>query len=151
VKFLFYLPAVLVAIWSKRKEKAGAIKGRVLSELELKIIEPLHIFHPYKVRIHYIDKIEHPLSFMFNNISWISKMAASSPIGITFGYTIFIDKRYYSNLHLLIHELVHVKQYEKSGGHVSFLAEYIYQCLKFGYSNCPFEKEAEMISLELLK
>jgi hypothetical protein len=43
---------------------------------------------------------------------------------------------------LVVHELVHVAQYERSGGILPFLRRYLFECLTVGYSASPLELEA---------
>jgi hypothetical protein len=52
---------------------------------------------------------------------------------------------------VLVHELIHVKQYQDNGGVKGFLKIYISEILKYGYDESPLEKEAEKKSLELMK
>ena len=141
----------MASFWTIKKEKKGRLEGRKLTALEQSFIKKLRIEHPEKVRILLVDQILHPLSIVFRWLSYFTNKVASTPIGITLGYAIFTDRNYKNNLNLILHELVHVRQYESHGGHIRFLQEYIYQCLKFGYKNCPLEKEAENISNALLR
>lgn len=89
-----------------------------------------------------MDEISHPLLDIFHWISKFSGAVAAKPAGLTLGYTILIQTNFKNDRNLLYHELVHVRQYEVYGGHFSFLAEYIYQCLYYGYERCPLELEA---------
>jgi hypothetical protein len=43
---------------------------------------------------------------------------------------------------LIAHELVHAAQYERLGGILPFLRQYLVECLTIGYANAPMELEA---------
>jgi hypothetical protein len=48
-------------------------------------------------------------------------------------------------LYVLVHELVHVRQYREAGGREAFLNTYLEQALLYGYSSAPFEERAYAI------
>ena len=110
----------------------------------------LEILEPGIVRIHVLDSIEHPFSNLFRWISRFSGKVAGNPVGLTLGHTILIDKCYANDQKLIAHELVHVRQYEQLGGHVSFLMQYIYECLWYGYKNSPLEQEADSLAQSVI-
>jgi hypothetical protein len=56
---------------------------------------------------------------------------------------IFAQKRFRPLSERVInHERIHVAQAKDCGGYVMFYIKYLFQCMKYGYRNCPFEKEA---------
>jgi hypothetical protein len=67
---------------------------------------------------------------------------ASGPRGLTFRHGIFMRGDCRKDRQLLIHELVHTAQYERLGGIVPFLSEYLSECFTIGYRNAPLEQEA---------
>jgi hypothetical protein len=62
-------------------------------------------------------------------------------IAITFGHGIFVRTDHSSDRITLVHECVHVAQYEKLGIE-GFLMQYVMQVFKNGYENAPMEQEA---------
>jgi hypothetical protein len=67
-------------------------------------------------------------------------------LGMTFGHGI-VFKSGSVTRHLVVHELVHVLQYERFGGIEPFLQEYVKEvAFAPGYPNGPLEKEAEAIA-----
>jgi hypothetical protein len=42
----------------------------------------------------------------------------------------------------LNHEAIHAAQARECGGYVFFYLKYLMQCIRYGYRNCPFEREA---------
>ena len=142
--------AYLVSFWTKAKERHVFQHGRTLNPLEKEYAQKLKISQIDKIRILEVEKINHPFSLLFSLFAQFARAVISSPIGLTLGYSILIEKRYALRLDLIVHELVHVSQYEKMGGHQSFLKEYIYQCVSRGYLNSALEMEAEELSLSIL-
>lgn len=69
------------------------------------------------------------------------------PIGLTAGYGIYIDRRSQNDPSLLVHELVHVAQYERMGGIRNFLTQYVEECVRFGYWDSDMEHEARIAAL----
>jgi hypothetical protein len=61
---------------------------------------------------------------------------------MAFRYGILVRISHQEDRILIIHELVHTKQYEKAGGIVPFLTQYVSECIKFEYPNGKFEQEA---------
>ncbi|HWA27090.1 MAG TPA: hypothetical protein VG734_15640 [Lacunisphaera sp.] len=71
-------------------------------------------------------------------VSLVSPVTA----GITFGHGIYIRDDLWGNRPLIVHELVHVGQYERFGSTRAFLRAYLDECLTIGYPNGPLEREA---------
>ena len=51
---------------------------------------------------------------------------------------------------LIAHELVHVMQYERFGGILPFLRQYLSECLTIGYPEALLEQEAITLSKTML-
>ena len=87
---------------------------------------------------------------------WVAELAQSIGLltnetgGITAGYGILIRSDCINNLKLIVHEFVHVAQYERLGM-TEFLRQYIGQLAESGYKRAQFEIEAEIKSNEILK
>ena len=62
--------------------------------------------------------------------------------GLALRYGIFVRSDCWRNRALIAHELVHVMQYERLGGILPFLRDYLFQCMTVGYANAPLEQEA---------
>jgi hypothetical protein len=57
-------------------------------------------------------------------------------------YGIYLRADESSDRELVAHELVHTGQYERMGGFLPFLRQYIYECLTVGYCASKLEQEA---------
>ncbi len=77
------------------------------------------------------------------------QLVGPNTAGLTLHYGIYIRGDCHGNRELLVHELVHVAQYERLGGIKPFLQRYLDECLKYGYPQAPLEQEAIRISDEI--
>jgi len=62
--------------------------------------------------------------------------------GLTLQYGILLRWDCWRERPLIAHELVHSAQYERLGGILPFLRQYLVECLTIGYANAPMELEA---------
>lgn len=81
--------------------------------------------------------------------SWLARIAASklrsSGAALVWGRTVHLHRitaiQFLSNQRLLLHELCHVRQYQRYG-FIGFLARYLWLSIRHGYYNNPLEVEA---------
>ena len=71
--------------------------------------------------------------------------------GLTLGYGIFIRSDCWGDRLLVVHELVHVAQYESFGGILPFLHRYLFECLTVGYSAALLEQEAIAVAARVCR
>lgn len=104
---------------------------------------------PARVRLLRVDFIPTPEDPVLREAN--DRVGLVSPVtaGITFGYGIYIRDDMWGDRPLLVHELVHVGQYERYGSVKAFLADYLEECLTIGYPNGPLEREAISRSKEV--
>lgn len=78
------------------------------------------------------------MKVIYNNLIPFSGYRAMMLFG-----TIFARKKYKPISPITInHEKIHRAQAKEMGGYVWFYLAYLWQWLRYGYANCPFEKEA---------
>lgn len=70
-------------------------------------------------------------------------------IGLTLRYGIFIRADCWGERRLVVHELVHTLQYERLGGFMPFLQQYLHECITIGYPAAPMEEEAKRVEREM--
>ncbi|TAG06683.1 MAG: hypothetical protein EAZ42_13505, partial [Verrucomicrobia bacterium] len=70
--------------------------------------------------------------------------------GMALGYGILVREDFVSDRNLIAHELVHTAQYERFAGIKEFLAEYLSECINYGYLEAPLEQEAMLRSLDAI-
>ena len=134
-----FLP--LVVTWAEAQVAEAASKGRPLDEDGLALARRMGVEHPERVRIWMRDELptpEHPVLVKLNEVV---RLISPHMAGLTLGHTIIIRNGCTSSL-LLAHEFRHVHQYEKEGSIAAFLGTYLRQILAVGYSDAPYEKDA---------
>jgi len=66
--------------------------------------------------------------------------------GKCFGYGIILNRWFSRNVLVLLHELTHTMQCERSGGIASFSQIHLAALRQFGYKDAPFEVEARQVA-----
>ena len=97
---------------------------------------------PTKVRVLKVDFIPMPEDPILRKANELVGLVSPVTAGITFGYGIYIRDDLWDDRPLLVHELVHVGQYERYGSGEAFLRDYLEECLTIGYPDGPLEQEA---------
>jgi len=123
----------LIAMILRGEENYILKYGNSLSPEFQKIAIELHIKNPLGIRILVKEKI-----LGFGGIR-----------GLAINRGILIKKECMNDKATLIHELVHIKQYQDCGGLVKFLKRYINEMIKYGYWQSPLEIEARTYTEQL--
>lgn len=87
--------------------------------------------------------------FYIKENAFIARIAAgklrSKAVAMVIGHTVYLHgitkEAFLANESWVRHELKHVEQYQRYGM-LLFLYKYLIQTIKYGYYNCPIEKEA---------
>jgi hypothetical protein len=136
----------LAADWATEQQRRILRDGVPLSKEEIADAKAVGVREPERVRLLQVDAIpapEHPtLRAACETINFLT----AAPRGLTFQYGIFVRSDCWRDRHLLAHELAHTAQYERLGGIVPFLKNYIFQCATLGYRESPMEQEAMMLA-----
>ncbi len=124
---------------------------RVLTECMQEAASFLGVVNADKVRVIVTNNLPIPeegtdLYEVYLKIAGDPKHAGA----ITVGHYIFIKPMYSRSYHILLHELVHVMQYEKFGSK-AFLEKYMTDAQIVAYSQIPFESEAFVIAATIQK
>ncbi len=141
--------APAMTAWAETMERAAMENGVALDSIQWRDALRAGVQRPEKVRVMYVDDLPHPnpeLTLLAKEIGILTPKTD----GITFGYGIFIKNNLPDVKRRLIHQLVHVCQYERLGEIRIFVREYVQCCLDFGYADSPFELEAEARTQEVL-
>ena len=120
--------------------------GIPLSESQIKDAKLIPVTTPEKVRLLKVRHIPWPENPELLLVGQKAGLISNFTCGRTLGHGIFIRTDYWQQRRLIIHELVHVAQYERLGGIKQFLEQYLKECLTVGYKNAPMEKEAKETS-----
>ncbi len=136
------LPAALpLIVWWAAYEEARILRDGVpLAGMQLDDALAMGVREPQRVRLLRVAKI--PTNPFHRRICTLLRIPAEMTIGLTLRYGIYIRSDYWLDRRLLAHECAHTAQYERLGGHRTFLAQYLRECLELGYLNSPLEQEA---------
>ncbi|MDF1756111.1 MAG: hypothetical protein P1U89_25210 [Verrucomicrobiales bacterium] len=127
--------------WVARQERRILNEGVRLSELEASWAASVGVQDVEKVRLLYVSVVPLPGSPLLNYFADLIRYPIA-PIGLAAGHGIYLSKECRTDPSLLVHELVHVAQYERYGGIRPFLVEYLEECFRDGYWNAEMEHEA---------
>ena len=108
------------------------------------------VIHPEKIWILSAAAIPNPTHPRIAELAKEIGLLTPATGAITAGYGIIVRADCVNDLRLIVHELVHVAQYERLGI-VDFLRAYIGQLNEHGYNEAPFELEAEIKTADILR
>ncbi len=99
-----------------------------------------------RVRLFAVDEIPLPEHPGLRAAARETGLLSPTTAGLTLRYGIFIRSPFWGARDLVVHELVHVGQYEKLGGLEPFLRKYLWECVTLGYLQAPMEQEAQSMT-----
>ncbi|HTV47001.1 MAG TPA: hypothetical protein VMG59_01025 [Phycisphaerae bacterium] len=134
--------------WAQRMEREIFSYGKALSDSEISDAIELGVMNPERVRYMIVDEIPLPAEELAALAQQAGIIDADTE-GMAYRYGIFIRSDVKDKRLRLLHELVHVAQYERLGEIRNFIREYVTACLDHGYAKSPFEIEARQKSQKL--
>ena len=132
--------------WAEAQQANILREGTSLSESQIIDAKLIPVSAPEQVRLLKVDQIPWPNDGVLLSIGYKKGLISDSTVGLTLGYGIFVMSSCWDDRHLIVHDLVHVAQYEKLGVIVQFLEKYLSELLCVNYDNAPMEEEAEKIT-----
>jgi hypothetical protein len=146
------LPGLLpdVETWVRGLEIQAVTFGEPVSLSAHPYARAAGVHHPEKICIRYVSKIPRPKHPRIEELAQSIGLLTNGTGGITAGYGILIRNDCREDLKLLIHEFVHVAQYERLGI-PEFIRQYIQQLAESGYISAAFEEEAKIKSESILR
>jgi hypothetical protein len=136
----------LAANWASKQEERMLRVGVPLSERELIDAEAIGVREPQRVRLLQLDQVPVPSHPILKAAAGAIQFLTPATCGLTLRYGIFVRSDCWRDRALIAHELVHVMQYERLGGILPFLRQYLSECLTIGYPAAPMEQEAIRVS-----
>lgn len=102
-----------------------------------------------RVRVERVAEFPTAMPLALRWLDPLVRWAARGTLGITFGYGLAIRTDCRDERAVLVHEFVHVAQYERLGGTEPFLRAYLGECCSVGYAHAPLEREAVQRAAEI--
>jgi hypothetical protein len=128
------------SIWAQEREREILACGRALQDSDVIMARRVGVQRAELVRVEIVPSL--PLPPRGTKLRQLMEgMNFQSMDGLTLGYGIYIVQGRLEKP-LLCHELRHVQQYERMGGLVPFLQEYLDQVIFHGYFDAPLEADA---------
>jgi hypothetical protein len=137
--------------WAEKQELVLLEQGTPLSETQMADARRAGVVEPQKIRMLQVDTLPQPEN---EDVMFIAKhigLFSSRSVGITIGHGIYLRHGFWEDRAVLVHECVHVAQYEKLNGIRPFLSAYLRECVDPGYPFGRLEQEAILISREICK
>jgi hypothetical protein len=147
-QFDFLLP--LAANWAIKQEQRMLHAGVPLLAEEIADARAIGVAEPERVRLLQLDNVPVPSHPMLKAAAAAIQFLTPATCGLTLRYGIFVRSDCWRDRRLIAHELAHVMQYERLGGILPFLRQYLLQCLTIGYPEAPLEQEAIRLAAALL-
>lgn len=135
--------------WAEEQQEHILKNGISLAESQLEDARLVPVSSPEKVRLLKVDNIPCPENPMLLSIGRQAGFFTDDTEGISIGYGIFIKSNRWEDRRLIVHELVHVSQYERLGSINEFLEKYVREYLSDGYDSGHLESEAREIALRI--
>jgi hypothetical protein len=135
--------------WAEEQEKIilrHGVKLDVDQQIDAFLIG---IKDPTKIRLLKVDQVPVPSHHALKEAAEMIGFLSNTTIGLALRYGIYIRSDYWNQRKLIVHELVHTMQYDRMGGFMSFLSQYLHECLTIGYPFGSLEQEANRIEKAL--
>ena len=117
--------APLASQWAKVQEAYILQQGVSLTGAQTADARQVGVQDPARVRVLVVDRIPLPEAKELADAARQTQIITDASRGVTIGYGIIIRADSWKNRELLLHQLVHVAQCERSGGLESFVMEYL--------------------------
>jgi hypothetical protein len=139
----------LACAWAEEQEQLILKKGVGLTEAQMADARRIGVAARERVRLLQVEEIPLPEHPGLRAAAREAGLLTPETAGLTLGYGIFIRSPFWETRKLIVHELVHVSQYEKLGGLEPFLSKYLWECVTLGYAQAPMEYEAQAMAEEI--
>jgi hypothetical protein len=140
----------LASQWARVQELYILKHGVPLTAAQLADAQRAGVQDPGQVRVLVVDRIPLPESKELAAAARNAQIITEASRGVAIGYGIIIRADSWKNRELLLHQLVHVAQCERSGGLKSFVQEYLLDrrnCAKFSVGS--LEDEARGLARDI--
>jgi hypothetical protein len=117
--------APLAYQWAKRQEAYILQHGAPLAAHQLADAGRAGVQDPARVRVLVVDRIPLPDDAELAEAARRAQIITDASRGVAIGHGIIIRADSWQNRELLLHQLVHVAQCERSGSLESFVGEYL--------------------------
>ena len=136
----------LAADWASEQEKWILREGLPLSPEEIVDAVAIGVREPHRIRLLRVEAVPTPTHPRLRAAAETIHFLTPETRGLTLQYGILMRWDCWRDRPLIAHELAHAEQYERLGGILPFLRQYLFECLTIGYANAPMELEAAEVA-----
>ena len=136
--------------WAKAQEEFILARGASLGPAQIADARLVGVQEYSRVRVLVVDRIPLPDHKELAEAAARTDIITGASRGVAIGHGIIIRADRWGDRELILHQLVHVAQCERSGGLESFVAQYLsdrHTCATFTVGS--FEDEARRIAREI--
>ncbi|HEX8077114.1 MAG TPA: hypothetical protein VF511_04815 [Chthoniobacterales bacterium] len=142
--------APLACEWAKTQETYILQHGVPLSRDQIADAKRAGVQDPSRIRLLVVDRMPMPDDSELANAARKAQIITDASRGAAVGYGIIIRADSWQDRELLLHQLVHVAQCERSGGLESFAKEYLLDRRgSRDFTLGSFEEEARKLAREI--
>jgi hypothetical protein len=150
---LLSLPKLLPAAYDfVEKEEAIVLnEGDPLTESELADARRAGVVAPENIRVMRVENLPEP---EYEEVMFAAKRAglfSQQSTGLALGHGIVLRSGFWFDRYALVHECVHVAQYERFKGIRPFLDLYLRECIDPGHPFGGLEQEAIRVAKDICK
>jgi hypothetical protein len=136
----FALP--LATAYAEEQEAVILRDGVPLTDEQCGDAQRAGVREPKRVRLLKTASIPTPTQPALAKANEYVGMVSPQSTSIVYGHGVYIRQDLWNNRATLVHELVHVSQYERFGSIGGFLKAYLSECVTVGHASSPLELEA---------
>ncbi len=141
----------LAYAYAEKHEALLLENGIPLTPEELVDARQAGVREPEKIRRQCVLRIPEPENSEVLFAARRSGLFQLGSSGLALGYGVYLRQDAWNSRQILVHELVHVGQYERMGGIRPYLDIYLRECIDPGYPFGALEQEAIVVSRDICK
>jgi hypothetical protein len=145
----FELLSPVACEWAKAQEQFILAHGTPLGPRHLADARRAGVQDPERVRVLVVNRIPLPEDEALAQAAQQTQIITNACRGIAIGYGIIIRADCWQNREVVVHQLAHVAQCERSGGLETFVHEYLSERRGASFSVGALEDEARRIAREI--
>lgn len=137
----------LATAWVEEQERHIQNVGTPLSPDRLEDARRAGVRHPERVHVLAVPRIPWPANPALRAVVEMTRLLLPETRATTVRYGIFLRNDVIDDRAILVHELVHTAQYERLGGVLPFLRQYVHELISDPPG--PLEEEAAAVAAEI--
>jgi hypothetical protein len=137
----------LATAWLEEQERHIQNVGVPLSARQIADARLAGVQHPERVKVLGVPEIPWPDNPALHGVVEMTRILLPETRSTTIRYGIFIRLDAWDDRTLLVHELVHTAQYERLGGILPFIRQYVHELISAPPG--PLEEEAAAVAAKI--